>query len=266
MPPPNNLRSAPLPAAGVPKSDVKKFIAEQAQLAGAGAQPALSNQPMSVPLTPDLEQFVAKAETTAKLPEPSIPMEAGADTDLTGADRIREAALEASSPAELTQEDKDSFCKSCLFDTPTELNIHMLGGKAIIRVRTLTIMQEDILAWWLQDLQATKALASQNQWLVMFQRAHVLLRVMTMQAQDGKTPEPTIVYSCTELEMVVQECQASSVITPALRKKAIKALQTHVHNTYRSMTPPRYGLLQQAVAVAERKFNALVREAASGNF
>lgn len=221
----------------------------------------------SVPLTKELEGFVAKAEMQAKLPEPEIPAERGANPDLTGADTLKEAALEASMAVSLTQDDRDAFCKSCLFDTPTELIIPVLGGKASVRVRTLTIMHEDILAWWLQDQEQQKSITSQSRWLVMFQRAHVLLRVMTLEDKSTTdVKQATTVYDSTAMEAVVAECQKASVITPELKAKAIETLQTHVHNTYRAMTPPRYGMLQQAVGLAERKFNALVREAASGNF
>ena len=233
-------------------------------------------------MTPELENFIQHQQSGAgeSLPEPSIPLEPVADPDMAGAASTREAALGApDTEPELTQEEKDAYARAALLDEPVVLPIRVLGGKAVVRVRTLSIMHEDILAWWLGELEQNKSISTTVQWLTMTQRGNVLLRVVGIDLEDGKSQVP---YTCQEVEALVLECSKFNgpteqtpdgqvrgpgiAIPEDLRRRAIQALNTHVLRTYREMTPARYTLLQQAVAVHERKFNALTRLAASGNF
>lgn len=256
--------------------DVRAFIA-------ARQAPAASTTPQEMPMTPQVAKFIEESAKgdDADLPIPEIPKDAAAQPDITNEAGLRESALKVEGEASLTADDKDAYVRATLFDTPLVLHIPLLRGKGSAAVRTLSIAHEDLLTWWLSSLEKDGTITTQGRWLVMMQRAHVLLRVVSLQAEEGA---PTTPYTCEEVERLVQEItkykmetaedgtikeavKGIGVAVPVeLHRRAIDALNRHVSNTFRSMQPARYALLQMAVAEHEKKFNALTRLAASGNF
>lgn len=229
-------------------------------------------------MSPQVEKFIEESAGNEELPRPDIPKEPGATPDLANQAKLRETALRAEGEADLSQDDKDAYVKATLFDQPLVLRIPLLGGKGTAVVRTLSITHEDLLTWWLAKQEKDGTITTEARWLVMMQRAHVLLRVVSLQAGDKEAAEP---YTCTEVEDVVAECskykmptgpdaeevKGLGVAVPTeLHTRAIDTLNRHVADTFRGMQPARYALIQMAVAEHEKKFNALTRLAASGNF
>jgi len=269
--------------------------------------PGVITGKQEIPLTPDLEQFVAQKVNAqpGSLPEPDLPFEPVTRADFPTADQQREAAL-AGDPmtADVSDFEKDIYCKAVLFDLPVVWNIPVMGSQGHVKVRSLKVAHSDAILWWLGRLEKQKKITDMSMWLTQFKRANTLLAVVDFQAGT----EPPILMEHGDLDAALDlaadsptsaEVPGTAAIrtvleTPGLpdavrlelekrlkdlekastellrynqiRDMACDAIQVFVDREYRKLTPGRYAVYLEAVALHERKLNKCNRAAVSGNF
>jgi len=292
-------------------ADVKNFMAAaDAAAASKGTPPAtpgvLTGQ-QEIPMTPELEQFVANkiAQQPGSLPEPNLPIEPVTKSDFPTADRQRVTAL-AGDPmtADVTDFEKDIYCKAVLFDLPVVWDIPVMGERGRVRVRSLKVAHSDAILWWLGRLEKQKKITDMSMWLTQFKRANTLLAVVDFQA--GTEPASPMEHgdldaaldlaadspTCAEapgtsalrtvlaapdlpadvrasLEKKLQDLEKASTELlrfNQVRDMACDTIQAFVDREYRKLTPGRYAVYLEAVALHERKLNKCNRAAVSGNF
>lgn len=266
-------RSTPLgakqPDTGMPSpEEIQKFVDSQ-----QGAPPPTAHnlntkpeEPVTFGTSEKAVEFIDKklSGELDQMPEPDIPLD---PTVMQGspADTAREGLLGAPGlgpPVPVSEAETEAFIKSTLFDTPFILDIPVWGGRAVVQVRTLRhVSHDNLLSWWTQYLEKEKRIASVSQMLTFYQRAMVLLRVVSMRGADS--PSATFVYQANHTEI---DTAMDAMDTDAeAMQKAVLALDSFVTNEYRKMSPARFESIVEAVRLHERKFNALARKAASGN-
>jgi hypothetical protein len=258
------VRSDPFVPAAL--KDVAAFIhAQQGEPPVAAGPAGLLSGTREIPIDPNLQKFVEGRQTgeSDKLPEPDIPQELYTQAGLPTQARLQSNILTDGlpAPAELTQAEKDIYVKAVCFDTPVVWDIPVLGGAVSVRCRTLTLQQEDVIAWWLHWGEASKLIIGTSMWCTWLCRAGARLRVLSIEA-DGRATN----YAVPALDKRIEDEHEAAMLDNEARLKLVLHFHDQVE-VFTRMTPvARLGIMQQAVGVHEHKFITCTKSAASGNF
>jgi len=254
------MRSEPFgstPTAREPSlADVKAFVAAAAS---PSPTPALQGeaQPAALEVPAEVQDFVTKKMQAVdpQLPEPDIPVDSVAMPDFVTQDKTRSEMLAGPGvPVQVTDSEKDIYCKAVLFDHPVVWNIPVLGGAAAVSVRSLSVRHEDIILRWMTHLETTQRVTSTSLWLTWYKRASTILRTLVLTANNKTVFEVDHSKLDELLDAKVGDAQL------------FEQLGSLIDQAFQNMKPARYEVLMEAVTLHERKLNVCNRAAASGNF